>query len=91
MNDITVVLTVALIVAIVSFFKKQFGLTGWKVILAAFVVALILTYIPVLSAAFPMAAPWLTPLVNLIVLFLGAAGSVDFVTEIRKPVIPPSG
>jgi len=29
--------------------------------------------------------------VNLIVLFLGAAGSVDFVTEIRKPVIPPSG
>jgi len=91
MTDISVVLTVALIIAIVSFFKKNLGLTGWRVILAAFIVALFLTYIPVLATAFPLAAPWLTPLVNLIVLFLGAAGSVDFVTEIRKPVIPPSG
>lgn len=81
----------ALIIAIVSFFKQQFALNGWKVILAAFLVAAFLTYLPVVTAQFPVTAPWLDPLTMLVKVFLGAAGTVDFITEMRKPSIPPSG
>jgi hypothetical protein len=81
----TPLITVALIIAITQFFRTQLNLTGWKVILAAFLVVLVLAYIPVLIAAFPTVAPWLEPLVNAIFLFLAAAGTVDFVKEIRSP------
>jgi hypothetical protein len=77
------VLTVALIVAITSFFKSHLGLTGWKVLLAAFVMALFIGFVPLLAASFPVVAPYLTTLVNVVVFFLAAAGSVDFVKEIR--------
>ena len=77
------VMTVAFVVAITAFFKEQFGLTGWKVMLAAFAVLLVLTYVPVVIALFPQAEPFLTPLVQLIALFLTAAGSVDFIRQLR--------
>lgn len=74
------VIDVALIITIVAFFKKQLGLTGWKVLLAAFLVALFIGLAPVVAAAFPVIAPWLTTTVNVVGLFLVASGSVDFVT-----------
>ena len=80
------VLTVAFVVTITSFFKKQLGLTGWKVLLAAFLVLAFITYVPVVVLQFPAAATWLTPLVNLVVFFLSAAGTVDFVNEVRAPI-----
>lgn len=82
------ILTVAFVIAITAFFKNKLGLKGWKVLLAAFIVLLLLTYIPVLIALFPAAAPWLEPIAKLITLFLAAAGSVDFVEMVRTPEPP---
>jgi hypothetical protein len=86
MNEI---LTVAIIIAITAFFKKQLGLSGWRVLLAAFIVALFLGLEPVIVSTFPVIAPWLSAVVNVIVLFLTAAGSVDFITAVRTKDIPP--
>lgn len=83
-------LTVAFIVMITAFFKKQIGLTGWKVLVAAFIVALVVAYLPLLAAAVPAAAPWLGQLMQVIVLFLSAAGSVDFLTLLRTTDVPPT-
>jgi hypothetical protein len=79
------ILTVAFVIAITAFFKDKMGLKGWWVLLAAFLVLLFLTYIPVVIALYPPAAPWLTPLVRLITVVLAAVGSVDFVKMIRSP------
>jgi len=80
------VLTATFIVAVVSFFKAQFDLTGRWALLAAFCVALVIALIPVISASVPVIEPWLTPIVDVVVLFLGAAGSFDFVMEVRDRV-----
>jgi hypothetical protein len=82
--DTSLILTVAFVIAITSFFKTQLGLKGWWVILAAFVVLLVLLYIPLLIVQFPVAASYLDALWKVIVLLLTAAGSVDFVKEIRS-------
>lgn len=83
------ILTVAFIIAITSFFKVQLGLVKWKVLLAAFIVALIIGLVPTVVETFPVIAPWLTAIVNVIVLFLGAAGTFDFVMEVRTVKTPP--
>lgn len=83
------VLTVAFIVMITSFFKKQLGLDGWRVLLAGFIVALVIGLVPVFIAAFPVVTPWLTTVSNVIVLFLTAAGTVDFVIAVRTTSKPP--
>jgi hypothetical protein len=83
------ILTVAFIVMITSFFKKQLALTGWKVLLAAFVVALVVGLVPVAIAAFPTIASWLAAILNVIVLFLTAAGSMDFIIAVRTTTKPP--
>jgi len=82
MSD-NLVLTAVFIVAVAQFFKVQLSLKGWRVLLAVFIVALIMGLVPVVIAQFPVVAPWLTAVVNVIVLFLGAAGSVDFVKEVK--------
>ena len=84
------VLSVAFIIAITAFFKKQLGLTGWKVLLAAFLVALFIGLVPVVVAIFPVVAPWLTATVNVVVLFLTAAGTMDFVIAVRTTTKPPA-
>jgi hypothetical protein len=78
------VLNVAFIVALTAFFKEQFGLTGWKVLIAAFGVALVIAFLPLVSALVPAAAPWLDQLLQVILLVLAAAGSVDFIKQIKK-------
>lgn len=91
MNSFETIINAAFIIAIVAFFKQQLGLHGWKVILAAFLTAFVLVMLTTVSTQFPVVAPWLDPIVWLIKVFLGAAGTVDFITEMRKPVIPPAG
>lgn len=81
------VLTVAFVVLIVSFFKAQFGLAGKWALLAAFITALVLGLIPQLGLQFPALAPWLDAVAKVIALFLGAAGSFDFVKEVRTNYI----
>jgi hypothetical protein len=78
------ILTVAFVIAVVAFFKKQLNLSGWKVLLAAFVVCLVIGLVPVIIVTFPLSAPWVTAVVGIVVLFLTATGSVDFITEIRN-------
>jgi hypothetical protein len=84
------VLNVAFIIAITAFFKKQLALTGWKVLLAAFVVALLIGLVPVIIATFPATSSWLTSIVNVIVLFLGATGTSDFIIAVRTTNKPPA-
>jgi hypothetical protein len=85
------VLDVALILTITAFFKKQLGLSGWKVLVAGFVVALIIGLAPVFIATFPAAAPWLATVVNVIILFLAAAGSFDLAVDVKTATPPTPG
>ena len=88
-TDVNSVLTVALVIAIVTFFKTQLKLKGWAVLVAAFLITLFIAFVPPLISLAPAAEPWLVPLVNVIVLFLAAAGTQDFVMEVRTETTPP--
>ena len=77
------VLTVAFVIATVSFFKARFKLQDASALAAAFAVSLIVGLAPQLAAQFPALAPWVDALVKVVVLFLGAAGSYDFVQQQR--------
>lgn len=79
-----VVLNVAFVVAAVAFFKKQFGWSGWQPILAAFVLSVIVAFLPDLYAAFPMAKVVLEKLIGIIALFLAAPGVFDLAVDIRS-------
>lgn len=83
------VLTIMFIVAVAQFFKVQLNLKGWRALLAVFVVALFMGLVPVVIEQFPAISLWLSAVVNVIVLFLGAAGSVDFVMEVRASKAKP--
>ena len=83
------ILNIAFIVAVTSFFKKQFALNSWKALLASFLVSMIIGLVPIISIFFPEVAPWLAAVANVIVLFLSAAGSFDLIMEVRTTVIPP--
>lgn len=87
MND-GMILTIALVLAITEFVKMQLDIKKkWLVWLVAGLIMLALTYLPVVIALFPEYAPWLTPLLNLIVVVLAAGGTVDFIKEIRSPKV----
>lgn len=77
------IVDVAMIVAITEFFKVRLGLSGWQSVLAAFLVALFIALVPVIATALPVVAPWLNTVASVIALFLTAAGSFDFVMEVR--------
>jgi hypothetical protein len=83
------ILNIAFIVSITAFFKKQLGLTGWKTMVGAFIVTLLVAELPIAIDALPVAAPWLEALYYAVVLFLSAAGSVDFITLVRTTNVPP--
>lgn len=72
-----VILDVAFVIAVTAFFREQFGLKGKAVIGVAFLVTLIIGYVPLVSELFPNIAPWLRVLVGTFSLFLAAAGSWD--------------
>jgi len=82
----TEVLTVAFIIAVVAFFKEQFGLSGKAALLAAFVVALVVGLAPLIGVTIPALAPWIEGIVKIIVLFLSATGGVDAITQLGAKV-----
>jgi hypothetical protein len=88
--DLTTVLTIAFVIAVTAFVKKQFALTGWKVLLAAFIIVLVVALIPLIAASYPPVAPWVNTIGIVIVLFLSATGTTDFVTDIRTKEAPPT-
>jgi hypothetical protein len=78
------VLDIAFVVAVTAFLKEQFKLTGYAVLLVAFVVALIFGIAPLIAQVIPAAGPWLDVFLCTFVLFLGAAGGYDAVTSITR-------
>jgi protein-S-isoprenylcysteine O-methyltransferase Ste14 len=76
-------LSVAFVVAATSFFKTQFSLAGRAALLCAFGVSLLVGLAPVLEAALPVLAPWITQVVGVVALFIGAAGSYDAFVEFK--------
>lgn len=81
MNEI---LTVAFVVAVTAFIKTQFNCDGRWALLAAFLVALVIGVVPLISAALPAIGPWLAVVVRVFVLFLSGAGSYDAVMTFRR-------
>jgi hypothetical protein len=75
-----VALDMALMVAITAFLKNTFQITGNPVIAIAFVVGVVLWGEPLLAAAFPAVGVYLDSFLTFIKVWLGAMGSVDFVT-----------
>ena len=71
------VLDVALIIAIVAFFKEQLGVQGKIVLLYVFLVALAVGFAPLLIASFPVAGPYIEVVLKVVGLMLAAAGSWD--------------
>lgn len=74
-----IILDVAFVVAVTAFMKEQFGISGKGALICAFVIALAVGAVPLISAALPALEPWLMLIVNTIALFLAAAGSYDAV------------
>lgn len=77
-----IVLDAVFVIAAVGFFKAQFGWKGPAALGAAFVTALLVQYAPALSALVPAAAPFIDGLVNVVAVFIGAAGSFDTIKEL---------
>lgn len=69
---------IAFIVAVVAFFRERVQLRGWRVLVLAFVVTLFFNIAPLVAELFPIVSPWLNAVLSSIVLFIAAAGSVDF-------------
>jgi hypothetical protein len=74
-----IVLDVAFVLAITAFLKEQFGLNGRSALAAAFLVALVFGFAPLVAGYIPTAAPFVDVVLKTIILFLGAAGSYDAV------------
>lgn len=69
---------IAFVIAVVAFFRERVQLQGNKVLIAAFVVTLLFKIAPLVAQFFPVISPWLNAILASIVLFVAAAGSVDF-------------
>ncbi|RIK31148.1 MAG: hypothetical protein DCC56_02875 [Anaerolineae bacterium] len=79
------VIDVAFVIAVVAFFRERVQISGYRALIAAFAVAVLFNIAPIVAQSFPVISPWLDALLNSIVLFIAAAGSVDFgVWLIRK-------
>ena len=78
------ILTVAFIIAVTAFFKQQFGFSGKTALACAFVVSLLVGFAPLIGTLLPASAPFITVLINTIVLFLSAAGSYDAIIAVKK-------
>jgi len=78
------ILTVAFIVAVTAFFKQQFGLVDKAALALAFVVSIVVGLAPQLVDALPALGPWIDAVIKVVVLFLSAAGSYDYVQNFRK-------
>lgn len=80
------VLDTVFVLAAVAFFKERFGLLGWNAIGAAFVVSLVVVFVPDLIAAFPLAAPYLQKAIDVVKLFLIAPGLFDLAVNVGQQI-----
>lgn len=69
---------IAFVIAVVAFFRERVALRGVQVLIAAYVVTLLFNIAPLVAEFFPVVSPWLNAVLNSVVLFIAAAGSVDF-------------
>lgn len=79
-----IVLDVAFVIAVTAFLKEQLAVKGKAVLFWAFAIALIFGFAPLIAAMLPPIAPFLEVLLRTFVLFLGAAGSYDFIAGITR-------
>lgn len=86
-------LTAAFVIAATQFFKTQFGIAGKWALLCAFVVCLLIGVAPTVAALIPAAGQLITTFVQILVLFIGATGSYDFIMAVKaRPqeiTVPP--
>lgn len=78
-----IVLNVAFVIAAVAFFKQQFHLSGWQPIVCAFVLALLVAFLPDIYLLLPVAKPIVEKVVFVIALFLAAPGVFDLAVDLR--------
>lgn len=69
---------VAVLIAIVAFMQKRFGLEKAGVMIAAVSVGAVLWFAPMLSTAFPASAYWIDGTLAFIKWILASMGAVDF-------------
>jgi hypothetical protein len=77
------VLTVAFVAAVVAFFKWR-GLVEGHALLAAFGVALFVGIAPLLAALIPPSVPFVDVVIQVITLFLAAAGGYDLIVDLKQ-------
>ena len=78
------ILSVTFVIAVVAFFKAQLNLANDHALLAAFGVALVVGLAPQAAITFPILQPWVEAVLNVVVVFLSAAGSYDFAVGLMK-------
>jgi len=78
--------TVGFIIALTAFFTTQFNLKGNLALAAAFVVALVFSLSPLVSAAFPAVAPFVEVVLNTLLLTITAAGGYNIVMKVATRV-----
>ena len=85
-KELKMLIDVAFVLAVTAFLKEQLGLSGKKVLLAAFLAVLFVMYVPLVTAMFPVVAPWLDQFVQAVMLFMTAAGSFDLVANLGSKI-----
>lgn len=78
--------TVGFVIALTAFFTTQFNLKGNRALAAAFVVALVFGFAPLLAAALPSIAPFVDVLLNTVLLTISAAGGYDIVMKVAGKI-----
>lgn len=75
------IVDVAFILVTVAFFKTQFDLVKWKVLVVVAVVTLLIALGPRLEATLPFLVGWFGDVVGWFKLFMYAAGGYDLFTD----------
>ena len=83
------VVDIAFVIAITAFFKEQFGLVGKATIGVAFLVGVVMWGLPILTTAFPVAAPYINSFLLFLKVWLGAMGTADFGGQLIRKFNPP--
>lgn len=78
------VLDVAFVLAVTAFLKEQFGFENKVALGAAFAVSLIVGLAPQIAALVPAFAGWFDAVLNVVKIFLAAAGSYDFAVGLLR-------
>ena len=78
----TEILTVAFVAALTAFFRAR-GIAENRALVLAFAVSVFVAVAPLIAALLPPAQPFLQVLLQIIVLFLGAAGAYDLIVDLK--------